>query len=171
MAGLDLELDSDLEMDEANPFEAAAPGVREVESTLTSFAPVPAADVNAVFNASSSNEPFFFGTTGRPLARTEDLQDGWMSKITVGGLEKHEVDVEPFWQTETEYVRLFSACLLGLANAAFMHSEQMTQLWNEQKRELTKEYKKRHREAVKRQKRGMGGAGPSADGGGAMDVE
>jgi hypothetical protein len=47
----------------------------------------------------------------------------------------------------------------------------MAQLWNEQKRELTKEYKKRHREAVKRQKRGMGGAGPSADGGGAMDVE
>jgi hypothetical protein len=113
MAGLDLELDSDLEMDEANPFETAAPAAREVESTLTSFAPVAAVDVNAVFNASSSNEPFFFGTTGRPLARTEDLQDGWMDKITVGGLEKQEVDVEPFWQTETEYV----ACLRDL----FLH--------------------------------------------------
>ncbi|KAJ9109907.1 hypothetical protein QFC19_001887 [Naganishia cerealis] len=151
MAGLDLELDSDLEMDEANPFEPAAPVAREAEPTLTAFAPIPAVDVNAVFNASSSNEPFFFGTTARPPGRTEDIQDGWMNKITIGGIEKQEVDVEPFWQTETD--------------------EQMTQLWNEQKRELTKEYKKRHREAVKRQKRGMGGAGPSADGGGAMDVE
>ena len=46
----------------------------------------------------------------------------------------------------------------------------MSQLWNDQKRELTQEYKKRHREAVKRQKRDMGGAGSSAANGG-MDVD
>lgn len=108
MAGLDLELDSDLEMDEANPFQAPA-AVPQDESEVSTFAPVPTVDANAVFNASSSNEPFFFGTTGRPLAQTEDLQDGWMSKIIVGGMEKEEVEVQPFWKTETECVHVFRA--------------------------------------------------------------
>jgi hypothetical protein len=106
MAGLDLELDSDLEMDEANPFQAPAPALQD-EIEVSTFAPVPTVDANAVFNASSSTEPFFFGTTGRPLAQTEDLQEGWMSRITVGGMEKEEVEVQPFWKTETEYVPVF----------------------------------------------------------------
>jgi hypothetical protein len=107
MAGLDLELDSDLELDEANPFQAPDATPREEDNTVAAFAHVPTVDVNAVFNASASDEPFFFGTTGRPAARTEDLQEGWMNKIlvgVVGGLEKKEVEVQPFWQSETECV-------------------------------------------------------------------
>lgn len=38
-------------------------------------------------------------------------------------------------------------------------SEQMTAAWRESKVELTREWKKRHREAVKRVKRGMGSGG------------
>jgi hypothetical protein len=30
-----------------------------------------------------------------------------MSRITVGGMEKEEVEVQPFWKTETEYVPVF----------------------------------------------------------------
>lgn len=101
MAGLDLELDSDLEMDEANPFQAPEDRSQDPYE-VTPFAPMPTVDANAVFNASSSTEPFFFGTTGRPLAQKEDVQEGWMSKITVGGMEKEEVEVQPFWKTETE---------------------------------------------------------------------
>lgn len=170
MAGLDLELDSDLELDEANPFQAPATMPREEDNAVSTFAQVPTVDANAVFNASSSNEPFFFGTTGRPAAQTEDLQEGWMSKITVGGMEKKEVEVQPFWQTETEYANSRDRKRTTRLTLPLTASEQMTQLWNDQKRELTKEYKKRHREAVKRQKRGMGGAGSSAAGG-AMDVD
>jgi hypothetical protein len=171
MAGLDLELDSDLELDEANPFQAPETMPREEDNVVSAFAHVPTVDVNAVFNASASDEPFFFGTTGRPAARTEDLQEGWMSKITVGGLEKKELEVQPFWQTETECVTVGNLYQkTTLIHLFRLISEQMNQLWNGQKRELTKEYKKRHREAVKRQKRGMGGAGSSAATG-AMDVD
>ncbi len=35
-----------------------------------------------------------------------------------------------------------------------VHSDQMSEAWNKDKLELTREYKKRHREAVKRRKRG-----------------
>lgn len=110
MAGLDLEMDSDLELDEANPFQAPETIPREEDNVVSAFAHVPTVDVNAVFNASASDEPFFFGTTGRPAARTEDLQEGWMSKITVGGMEKKEVEVQPFWQTETECVTVGYLC-------------------------------------------------------------
>ncbi len=38
------------------------------------------------------------------------------------------------------------------------HSEEMTKAWEDSKLGLTREYKKRHREAVKKQKRGFAAA-------------
>lgn len=69
-----------------------------------------------------------------------------------------------FWRTETE-CGFFTRTLLskGVLTSNVQRDEIRKQ-WDESKAELTREFKRRHREAVKRRRRGMAGGGDGGAG-------
>ncbi|KAG8926572.1 hypothetical protein FRC02_008797 [Tulasnella sp. 418] len=126
---VDLELDEDMEKEFITPLKPATPAVQQREPT-----PTLQVSENIVFDPST---PFFFMLPRDSDGQLDLLGGSWSGRK--GGKPKDVIDVLnadislKFWRTENE--------------------DEIRQRWDNVKGDLTREYKKRHREAFKRKRK------------------